>query len=146
MDGTGARSHVHLPAADTPADDTDGRPSSGGVLIIEDDGAAARLMSAQLQRAGYRVTVAATGEQGLASARTGDPEAILLDIGLPGIDGWQVLAELKHDERLRHIPVLIVSVNDDTGISLALGAVDYFVKPVDRAALLPWLARHSRWA
>ena len=71
------------------------------------------------------------------TARTCDPEAILLDIDLPDIDGWQVLAELKNDERLRHIPVLIMSVHDDTEIGLALGAVDYFVKPVDRGILLP---------
>jgi signal transduction histidine kinase/CheY-like chemotaxis protein len=142
--GHGAKFTVYLPAADIPAaDDTDDRPGSGGVLIIEDNAAAARLMSTQLHRAGYHVAVAATGEQGLAAARTGDPEAILLDIELPGIDGWQVLAELKRDERLRHIPVLIVSVHDDTGIGLALGAVDYFVKPVDRSTLLTWLARHD---
>ncbi len=144
--GHGAKFTVYLPAADTPttdhaADHGGGQP--GGVLIIEDDEAATRLMAAQLQRAGYHVAVAATGEQGLAAARTGDPEAILLDIDLPGIDGWQVLAELKRDERLRHIPVLIVSVNDDTAIGLALGAVDYFVKPVDRATLLTWMTRHG---
>jgi CheY-like chemotaxis protein/two-component sensor histidine kinase len=142
--GHGAKFTVYLPAADVPtADDTDDRSRSGGVLIIEDDAAAARLMSTQLHRAGYHVAVAMTGEQGLAAARTGDPEVILLDVELPGIDGWQVLAELKRDERLRHIPVLIVSVHDDTGIGLALGAVDYFVKPVDRSTLLTWLARHD---
>jgi signal transduction histidine kinase/CheY-like chemotaxis protein len=149
--GHGAKFTVYLPAADTltagrPTDDDPAQPGSivrGGVLIIEDDPAAARLMSTQLQRAGYHVTVAATGEHGLAAARSGDPEAILLDIELPGIDGWQVLAELKRDKRLRHIPVLIVSVHDDTEIGLALGAVDYFVKPVDRATLLTWLAGHG---
>jgi CheY-like chemotaxis protein len=113
------------------------------VLIIEDDSAAAGLLSAQLQRAGYHVAVAATGEQGLITARAGDPEAIVLDIRLPGIDGWQVLAELKSDDRLRHVPVLIVSVHDDTAIGLALGAVDYFVKPVDRSTLMTWMARHG---
>ncbi|MEV8510662.1 response regulator [Actinoplanes sp. NPDC051475] len=149
--GHGAKFIVYLPAADTPTDrsptDDDTAPPTsgarGGVLIIEDDPAAARLLSAQLQRAGYHVTVAATGEQGLAAARAGDPEAVLLDIDLPGIDGWQVLAALKRDERLRHIPVLIVSAHDDSEIGLALGAVDYFVKPVDRSTLLTWLAGHG---
>ncbi|MEV6596682.1 response regulator [Actinoplanes sp. NPDC051346] len=142
--GHGAKFTVYLPAADTPTEA--GEPpgdSRGGVLIIEDDPVAAQLLAAQLQRAGYHVAVAATGEQGLATACACDPEAILLDIHLPGIDGWQVLAELKHDERLRHIPVLIVSAHDDDGIGLALGAVDYFVKPVDRTSLLTWLARHG---
>ena len=138
----GAKFTVYLPAADTP---TAGQNKSarGGVLIIEDDPAAADLLSVQLQRGGYHVTVAATGEQGLATARACDPEVILLDIHLPGIDGWQVLAELKRDERLRHIPVLIVSAHDDTEIGLALGAVDYFVKPVDRTTLLTWMAQHG---
>ncbi|RSM74188.1 hybrid sensor histidine kinase/response regulator [Actinoplanes sp. ATCC 53533] len=143
--GHGAKFTVYLPAASTPADaDNAGRPGScGEILIIEDDVAAARLLTTQLQRAGYHVTVAATGEQGLATAYTGAPEAILLDIDLPGIDGWQVLTELKHDQRLQHIPVLIVSAHDNTGIGLAIGAVDYFVKPVDRDTLLTWLARHG---
>jgi signal transduction histidine kinase/CheY-like chemotaxis protein len=145
--GHGAKFTVYLPATDNPAAgaDTGGQPggSRGGVLIIEDDPAAAGLLSAQLQRAGYQITVATTGEQGLTTARACDPEAVLLDIDLPGIDGWQVLAELKHDERLRHVPVLILSVHDDTEIGLALGAVDYLVKPVDRTTLLTWMARHG---
>jgi len=105
--------------------------------------AASRLLATQLQRAGYHVTLAATGEQGLATARTGTPQATPLDIALPGIDGWQVLTELKRDELLRHILVLIVSVHDDTGVGLALGAVDYFAKPVDRGTLPTSLARHG---
>jgi signal transduction histidine kinase/CheY-like chemotaxis protein len=144
--GHGAKFTVYLPSADHLVASADpGQPGGlhGGVLIIEDDPAAAGLLSAQLQRAGYHVAVAATGEQGLAAARACDPEAILLDIDLPGVDGWQVLAELKHDERLRHIPVLILSVDDDTEIGLALGAVDYLVKPVDRTTLLTWMARHG---
>jgi len=144
--GHGTKFTVYLPAADIRVAGAAGGPADfpgGGILIIEDDVAAARLLSAQLEPAGYQVTVAATGEQGLATARACDPEAILLDIGLPGIDGWQVLAELKHDERLRHVPVFIVSVHDDAEIGLALGAVDYFVKPVDRVTLLSWMARHE---
>ena len=59
------------------------------------------------------------------------------------MDGWQILAELKHDDQLRHIPVVIVSVLDDAEVGLALGVADYFVKPVDRSILLGWLARHG---
>ncbi len=138
----GAKFTVYLPAAETPTTGQT-RSSRGGVLIIEDDPAAAGLLSVQLQRGGYHVAVAGTGEQGLATARVCDPEAILLDIHLPGIDGWQVLAELKRDEHLRHIPVLIVSAHDDAEIGLVLGAVDYFVKPVDRTTLLTWMAQHG---
>ncbi len=67
----------------------------------------------------------------------------LLDIQLPDTDGWQVLTELKHDDRLRNTPVVIISALDDTDVGVALGAVDYFVKPVDRHTLLSWLARHG---
>ena len=119
------------------------RLSSLAVLIIEDEASAAHLMSTYLTTAGYQVRVAATGEHGLATARACHPEVILLDIKLPGIDGWQILAELKHDDQLRHIPVVIISVLDDAEVGLALGAADYFVKPVDRNILLGWLAGHG---
>lgn len=142
--GRGAKFIVYLPAADRVEPGRAVAPAScGGVLVIEDDRAAADLLSTQLQRAGYQVTVATSGEEGLEAARACDPEAILLDIQLPGVDGWQVLAELKSDDRLRHIPVVIISVHDATDFGLALGAVDYFVKPVDRSTLITWLARHG---
>ncbi|MEV4642649.1 response regulator [Actinoplanes sp. NPDC049548] len=138
--GHGAKFTVYLPAGVSP-EPTSG--ACGGVLIIEDDHAAAELLSAQLRSAGYEVHVAATGEQGLSAARDCEPEAILLDIQLPGIDGWQVLTQLKGDDRLRQIPVVIISALDRADVALALGAVDYFVKPVERDALLCWLARHG---
>ena len=59
------------------------------------------------------------------------------------MDGWTVLQNLKSDERLRHIPVVVVTVVDEREVGLALGAVDYFVKPVERGALLSWLERHG---
>ncbi|HEX8630327.1 MAG TPA: response regulator [Catenuloplanes sp.] len=145
--GHGAKFTVYLPAAPTltqaVGDQPPERGCAGGILVIEDDVAAGSLLATYLEKAGYRVTVAATGEQGLASARTGKPEAILLDLQLPGMDGWQVLTELKADDRLRHTPVVIISVADQSEIGLALGAVDYFVKPINRADLLTWLARHG---
>jgi CheY-like chemotaxis protein len=71
------------------------------------------------------------------------PDAILLDVILPGIDGWQVLSELKSDPRLRHIPVVIISAVHAHEVGVALGAVDYMVKPVSRDALLSWLVQHG---
>jgi signal transduction histidine kinase/CheY-like chemotaxis protein len=144
--GQGSKFTVYLPAAHPTIDPTlDGRDDEPGtgVLIIEDDAATAQLLATYLQQAGYHVSTAATGEQGLLTARTCNPELVLLDIGLPGRDGWQILAELKHDEQLRHTPVVIISAHDDTDVAIALGAVDYFVKPVDRHTLLGWLARHG---
>ncbi len=67
----------------------------------------------------------------------------ILDILLPGTDGWEVLREFKADPALRDVPVIIVSVVDERGLGLALGAVDYFLKPVDRTALLERLSRYT---
>ncbi len=145
--GHGARFTVYLPAAGHPGPTADGdtvpRTATTGTLIIEDHVGTAELLSTYLQRAGHQVTVAASGEAGLAAARASAPEAILLDLQLPGMDGWQVLAELKADDRLRHIPVVIISATNSSDVGLALGAVDYFVKPISRPTLVTWLARHG---
>jgi signal transduction histidine kinase/CheY-like chemotaxis protein len=146
--GHGTRFTITMPngiISNVNAADTDGPVvcRAGGVLVIEDDPAAALLLSTHLERAGYPVTVAATGEEGLAAARTCQPAVILLDLILPGIDGRRVLAQLKDDPWLRQIPVAIISVTDEREVGLALGAVDYFVKPVNHGALLAWLAHHG---
>jgi signal transduction histidine kinase/CheY-like chemotaxis protein len=144
--GHGAKFTVYLPAAPSPAAaaGTDaGGSYTTGVLIVEDDAGAASLLAAHLETAGYEVRVAASGEQGLALARACTPEAVLLDLRLPGMDGWEVLTALKADDQLRHIPVVIISVAGPRAIGMALGAVDYFVKPLSRPALLTWLARHG---
>ncbi|HLL65127.1 MAG TPA: response regulator [Micromonosporaceae bacterium] len=113
----------------------------GGILIVEDDEAAARLLATHLERAGYAVTIARTGEECLAHARTAAPDLIMMDVLLPGIDGWEVLRQLKNDGRIRHVPVLIISVIEDHQIGLTLGAMDHFVKPVDFDLLIAWLRR-----
>jgi CheY-like chemotaxis protein len=71
------------------------------------------------------------------------PVAIVLDILLPGIDGWEVLRRLKSDDLLRDLPVIIATVVDERGVGLALGAVDYLVKPIDPQALLHRLERYT---
>jgi CheY-like chemotaxis protein len=148
--GHGSRFTLVLPAADPEpgpraagAGDGPLRGRTGGVLLIEDDAAAASLLRTYLVGAGYAVHVASTGEEGVEMARRYAPDAILLDVLLPGMDGWAVLRRLKNDERLRHIPVVVVTVVDEREVGLALGAVDYFVKPVERNVLLAWLARHG---
>ena len=78
------------------------------------------------------MSIARTGNEALAMARELKPVAITLDILLPEIDGWEVLRRLKADELTWNIPVVVVSVNDDHALGHALGATDYFVKPVDR--------------
>jgi signal transduction histidine kinase/DNA-binding response OmpR family regulator len=113
------------------------------ILVIEDDPAAVRLLRTYLEGDGYPVRVAPDGERGLAEARRVLPAAIILDVLLPGIDGWDVLRSLKADDRLRDVPVVIVTVVDEREVGLALGAVDYFLKPVDREALLARLAHYT---
>jgi signal transduction histidine kinase/DNA-binding response OmpR family regulator len=113
------------------------------ILLIEDEASSARLLHTYLTKAGHQVRVASDGEQGLASARAHRPAAIVLDILLPGIDGWEVLRQLKSDEALRDVPVIIATVVDERGVGLALGAVDYLVKPIDPKALLDRLGRYT---
>ncbi|HEV2414598.1 MAG TPA: response regulator [Candidatus Dormibacteraeota bacterium] len=106
------------------------------VLVVEDDPAAAELLTRQLIRAGYRTEVARTGKQALERALALKPAAITLDIILPEVDGWEVMTQLKSDERTSGIPIVVVSVVDNPELGLALGAIDYFVKPVDAELLI----------
>ena len=150
--GVGSTFTVTLPdlhpveeAAD-PADPllVDVLPKEGqDVLLIEDEASSARLLQTYLVKAGHQVRVASDGERGLAMARAHKPAAIVLDILLPGIDGWEVLRQLKSEAGLRDVPVIIATVVDERGVGLALGAVDYMVKPVDPKALLDRLGRYT---
>jgi CheY-like chemotaxis protein/anti-sigma regulatory factor (Ser/Thr protein kinase) len=146
--GEGSTFTVRLPAAppvrslpsDTAAAFHDA-PHGARVLLIEDDTQAAELLSTQLDSAGYTVEVAVSGENGLSAAAAHPPDAIVLDVRLPGMDGWDVIRRLKGDDRLAGIPVFVASILDERRAALALGADEYFVKPVDRPALLGALAR-----
>jgi signal transduction histidine kinase/CheY-like chemotaxis protein len=138
--GEGSAFTVRLPAA--PVTTTVEEPADGPrVLLIEDDAQSAELLRTHLAHAGYSVDVVSSGEAGLTSAGINPPDAIVLDVTLPGIDGWEVIRRLKADERLAGIPVFFATIVDDRPAGLALGASDYFVKPVDQAALLGALAR-----
>ncbi|HXG40380.1 MAG TPA: response regulator, partial [Candidatus Limnocylindrales bacterium] len=143
--GAGSRFSVILPRrrpAQGEAPSVEVEPGTGPlVLVVEDDAAAAELLRLQLGRAGYRTAVAADGESGLEAARRLAPAAILLDILLPGLDGWEVLKRLRADPATAVIPVMVVTIVDDAALGLALGAVDYFVKPVARETLLAALGR-----
>ncbi|HEU4349792.1 MAG TPA: response regulator [Actinoplanes sp.] len=138
--GKGSSFTVRLPAAPVIHSPRDPRPGPR-VLLIEDDPQGAELMRTQLTGAGYSVDVAPSGEAGLLSAGAHPPDAIVLDVTLPGIDGWEVIRRLKADKRLAGIPVFFASIVDERQAGLALGASDFFVKPVDQAALLGALAR-----
>ena len=120
-----------------------GRGSGPLVLVVEDDPAAAELLTRQLVAAGYRTEVARTGNEALARALELQPAAITLDIILPEVDGWEVITRLKSDERTSAIPIVVVSVVDNPELGLALGAIDYFVKPVEAKELVERLNRFN---
>ena len=101
------------------------------ILIIDDDLQFAELLARQCRDKGFKCLAAASGEIGLDLARRYLPQGILLDIKLPGMDGWQVLEHLKDSPSTRHIPVHIVSVEEPSTESLRKGAVGHLQKPVN---------------
>ena len=111
------------------------------VLVVEDDPHSAELLSVYLEGAGYRIALARDGAEGLELARRLRPRAVVLDILLPRVDGWDLLARLKADPATADSPVVVVSMLDERGKGLALGAVEYLVKPVGREELLEALER-----
>jgi DNA-binding response OmpR family regulator len=111
------------------------------VLVVEDDPAAAELLTRQLERAGFSTDVARTGSEALTKATSRKPAAITLDILLPDLDGWEVLTRLKREAATSDIPVVVVSVVDNPELGIALGALDYFVKPVPAQELINRLSR-----
>lgn len=111
-------------------------PPQRTVMVVDDDAHAAKLVSVQLQREGYGVAIAHTGEEALAQVERFLPLAIILDILLPKMDGWEVLARLKASPCACDVPVIILSVLDRQALGFELGAVEYLVKPVSRSELL----------
>ncbi|HEY8562149.1 MAG TPA: response regulator [Pyrinomonadaceae bacterium] len=101
------------------------------VLIIEDDPDMADLLSQTVAKAGYRTLTADAGKPGLQIAREKEVAAILLDVMMPGMDGWKVLQALKSDNRTAQIPVIVCSIVDNRPLGYRLGASHYFVKPVE---------------
>jgi len=102
---------------------------------VEDDVNFARILLDMAREKGFKGIVALQGDTGLALAQKFRPTAIMLDIGLPVMDGWTVLDRLKHDAQTRHIPVHIVSSLEEQQRSLRLGAIAYLQKPASREAL-----------
>ena len=115
---------------------------AGTVVVIEDDRRSADLLTLYLEGAGYAVVLAGDGVEGLELVRRVDPRAVILDVRLPRLDGWDVLARLKADPATARLPVVIVSMIDERGRGFALGAAEYLVKPVDRERFLSALERY----
>jgi CheY-like chemotaxis protein len=122
---------VELPAEVVPDDRSQILPGDRVLLVIEDDLRFARILLDMARERGFRVVVAGDGASGLSLARELEPDAITLDIHLPDTSGWTVLDRLKNDPGTRHIPVHIVTVEEQSLRALEQGAVTALTKPVD---------------
>jgi signal transduction histidine kinase/DNA-binding response OmpR family regulator len=111
------------------------------VLVVDDDQAALETITRGLMREGFKVITASNGDDAVRLARSQPPDAITLDVLMPGRDGWTVLRALKADPMTSAIPVVVVSMLEDQDVGYALGAVDYLTKPVDRERLVASLGR-----
>ena len=99
------------------------------ILVVEDDDATRRMISRRLKEAGFRTVEAGGGAQAISAARELRPAVITLDMVMPSVDGWTVLAALRDDPRTRDIPVVVASIVDDREVAISLGAADYVPKP-----------------
>jgi adenylate cyclase len=135
-DGVSAPAVVDSPALAAAAD---GRAT---VLVVDDDASVRGLLAKTLEKEGYRVIPACNGVEALALAREHRPQAITLDVMMPQLDGWGALKELKADIELRDIPVIMVTVLNERGMAIPLGAADFLTKPVDRQRLTAILRDH----
>ncbi len=109
------------------------------ILVVDDDATVRDLVERHLQRAGFAVVTARGGLEGLRLVRELRPAAVTLDIMMPDLDGWTVLAAIKGDPALAAIPVVLMSIVEEKNRGYALGAADYLIKPVDRGKLVETL-------
>ena len=127
--------------SDNPATMT----TSGDILVVEDTPASLRLLTSLLTKAGYRVREAPDGELALWSANAQPPDLILLDVRMPGMDGYEVCRQLKRSETLSDVPVIFLSAFDETEDKLRgfeAGGVDYIAKPFDFLEVKARVAAH----
>ena len=111
------------------------RPGDRVLLIVEDDPNFAQILLDLARDAGFKGLVAQRADRALALAREYQPTAVTLDLRLPDVDGWTVLDRLKHDPATRHIPVHIISVEENWQRGLRLGAIAFLTKPATKESL-----------
>ncbi len=143
--GRGSTFTLRLPASDatsaTPQDAATApaapvQVSSATILVVDDDRTVREILERYLTREGFSVRTASSGLEGLRLAREIQPAAITLDVMMPDLDGWTVLAAIKGDPALADIPVILVTIVDEKSRGYSLGATDYMVKPIDRERLV----------
>jgi CheY-like chemotaxis protein len=109
------------------------------ILLVEDNEMNRDMLSRRLARRGYDVAVAVDGEQGVAMAKSEAPALILMDMSLPGMDGWEATRQIKEAPETRAIPVIALTAHamaGDREKAIAAGCDDFDTKPVDLARLL----------
>lgn len=103
------------------------------ILVVEDTEASRDALARRLQRRGYEVLLAVDGQQAVSVAQSSKPDLILMDLGLPIIDGWEATRQLKADASTKHIPIIVLSAHamtNDRDLALAAGGDDFDTKPV----------------
>ena len=113
------------------------------ILVIDDDPIVHEIVQRCLGKEGFSVKSATSGQEGIQMARKLTPDAITLDVMMPGMDGWSVLQALKADPDLADIPVVMMSMAGDRSLGYALGADDYLVKPIDRKRMMSVLRKYQ---
>jgi two-component system cell cycle response regulator DivK len=116
-----------------------GEGTMATILVVEDNEPSRDVLSRRLERRGYRVLLAADGQQGVVIASAAMPDLILMDLGLPGIDGWEATRQLKANQTTRHIPIIVLSAHamtNDREMALAAGGDEFDTKPVRFEKLL----------
>jgi CheY-like chemotaxis protein len=126
---------------DAPPQGGERRRRNHQLLVIEDDPVFARIVGELATKVGFRPIIAARGDVGLAMARQFRPDAIALDVRLPGLDGWGLLDQFKHDSTTRPTPVVMISGGEHRTRALRRGAFDCLHKPVSAAILEATLGR-----
>lgn len=114
------------------------------ILIVEDNELNRDMLSRRLARRGFEVVCAVDGEEGVAAVRDQHPDLVLMDMSLPGIDGWEATRRLKDDRATAAIPVIALTahaMDGDRDKALAAGCDDYDSKPVELSGLLEKIAR-----
>ena len=109
------------------------------ILLVEDNEASADALARRLERRNYSVTIAGDGLKAVETAKAIQPDIILMDLGLPGMDGWDATAHLKNHADTRHIPIIVLSAHampNHRHQALAAGGDDFDSKPVQFEGLL----------
>jgi signal transduction histidine kinase/CheY-like chemotaxis protein len=151
--GKGSTFTLHLPAVIYSPQEMAGTVETsapipaapaGTVLVIDDDEDVHELLRRTLARQGFAIESAKNGEDGLRLARRIRPQAIVLDVMMPGTDGWTVLSRLKSDPETADLPVIMLTIVENRNLGFALGAAEYLTKPIDRDRLASVLLRYRR--